>query len=383
LLKLNQLKRANCISFILILFLLTLLLGACTNKEQTKHKIPAKNEGPKVSVTSLGREWKLPISIPKGEGEFYKLVGWLSDTEVLYITNLEQTSTIFRYNLFSGKSKLIYKSGNPIVTVQISPSKKYILVHSSPSSYEGLVTIIDPKGTEHLKESFASYELVFEWNPYNESEVFVSKFDQDWSFQLFLLEMKKAKTTEIFLPQPFVKWMNESDVAFLNWDEQNPSLFAPLTVKGVENGTEKTVVPSAIQFSTFRDLLMTVTVNEQDKSMATYSFFDKEMKKLSAFSIPQLTKFSDWLVPFYDYNEQKRQFITFSPLTSGESDSYSDGFQLLSYDLMKGNSKLIMEGLENEPINFSPSGEALLYGNQLEKIIDINAKKIYDLVKEK
>jgi len=379
----NKQKRTKCVFFTIIFILLTLLLGACTPKEQTKHKIPAKNERPKGPITSLGENWKLPISIPEGEGEFYKFVGWLSDSEVLYVTNLEQSSSVFQYNLLSGKSKLIYKSENPIVTVQISPSKKYLLVHSSPSSYEGLVTIIDPTGNEHLKKSFPSYELVFEWNPYNESEVFVSKFDEDWSFQLFLLEMKNAKTTEIFLPQPFVKWINESDVAFLNWDEQNPSLFAPLTVKGLENGTEKTVLPSVIQFSPFHNLLMTVSVNEQDQSMATYSFFDKEMTKLFTFSIPQLTKFSDWLVPFFDYNEQKKQFITFSPRTSGELDSYSEGFQLLSYDHKKGSSKLIMEGLKNEPINFSPSGEALLYGNRFEKMIDINAKKIYELIKEK
>jgi len=379
----NKQKRTKCVFFTIIFILLTLLLGACTPKEQTKHKIPTKNERPKGPITSLGENWKLPISIPEGEGEFYKFVGWLSDSEVLYVTNLEQSSSVFQYNLLSGKSKLIYKSENPIVTVQISPSKKYLLVHSSPSSYEGLVTIIDPTGNEHLKKSFPSYELVFEWNPYNESEVFVSKFDEDWSFQLFLLEMKNAKTTEIFLPQPFVKWINESDVAFLNWDEQNPSLFAPLKVKGLENGTEKTVLPSVIQFSPFHNLLMTVSVNEQDQSMATYSFFDKEMTKLFTFSIPQLTKFSDWLVPFFDYNEQKKQFITFSPRTSGELDSYSEGFQLLSYDLKKGSSKLIMEGLKNEPINFSPSGEALLYGNRFEKMIDINAKKIYELIKEK
>ena len=122
--KLNRLKRANRISFIiLILFLLTLLLSACTNKEQTKHKIPAKNERSKVSITSIGREWKLPISIPEGEGEFYKLVGWFSDTEVLYITNLEQTSSIFRYNLLSGKSKLILRVGIQLSLCKSVPQK--------------------------------------------------------------------------------------------------------------------------------------------------------------------------------------------------------------------------------------------------------------------
>jgi hypothetical protein len=377
---LKQLKSKNPIFFILILIFLTLLLSACTNKEQAKPKIPSRNEKPKSPVTSLGSGWKLPISIP--EGEFYKLGGWLSETQVLYITNLEQTSSVFRYNLLSGKNELIYKSDHPIVNVQISPSKKYILIHSSPSSYEGVVTIIDTKGSEKLKKSLASHELVFEWNPYDESKVLVSKFNEDWTFQVLLLDINNSKTTELSLPQPFIKWMDKRDIAYINWDDNNPSLFAPLIVKGLENGIEKTVFPKVFQFSTFRDLLMTVSVDEQNQSMATYSFFDKEIKKLFTFSIPQLRKFSDWLVPFYDYNERMGQFITLSPLESGEVDSYSEGFQLLIYNPKKGSNKLIMEGLENEPINFSPSGDAILYGNRFEKIIDIKAKKIYELIKE-
>jgi hypothetical protein len=378
--KLSRQRSKNSVYLILRLIFLILILGACAQKEQLKQKAPANNEKPKSPVTALGNQWKLPISIP--EGEFYKIVGWLSGNQVLYISNIEQTSNVYRYDLLKGKSELVYKSEYPIVNVQISPSKKSILIHASPSSYEGLVTIIDTNGIEHLKKSFASYELAFEWNPYKESEILVSKFDEDWSFQVLLLDLKKSKTTELNLSQPFIKWKNESEVALINWDENSPSLFAPLIVKNLENGMEKTLFPSVIDFSTFRDMLMTVSVNEQDQSMASYSFFDKEMKKLFSFSMPQLTNYSDWVVPFYDYNEKKGQFITLSPLTSGEADSYTDGFQLLAYNPKTGSSNLIKEGLKNEPINLSPSGDALLYGNGFEKIIDINSKKIYELIKE-
>jgi hypothetical protein len=372
--------RTNRILILFIFLFSSLLLSACVNTDQPKQKISAKNETPKGPAPALGTEWKLPISVP--DGEFDKFFGWITESQILYVTNLEQTSSVFVYNLLSGKSELIYSTQNPIVNVQISPSKKNILIHSAPSSYEGLVTIIDTKGKELLIQSFPSYELVFEWNLYNESEVLVSKFEEDWSFQLFLLDIKNDRTNEIFMPQPFVKWMNEGELAYLNWDPNNPSLVAPLKVKEIENESEKTVFPAAIQFSTFRNLLMTVTTNEQDKSVAIYSFFDKQMKKLFTFSIPQLSKFSDWLVPFYDYNEQKGQFITFSPLISGEMDSYTGGFQLLTYDLQQGSSRLIMQGMDNVPLNFSPSGNAVLYGNRLEKIIDLNTKKSYDLIKE-
>lgn len=375
-------KLSRQFSFVILVMVLTLLLGACTKNipEQPKPKIPAKNDRPKAPLITVMEEWKLPISIP--EGEFYKLAGWLSDTVVVYITNLEQTSNVYRYDLLTGKSELMHTSEHPIVTVQISPSQKYLLIHSSPSSYQGLITIIDGKGTEIQRAAIASYELVFEWNPFDESKVLVSKFNEDWTFQVLQLDLKSHEQTELALPQPFLKWVDEKEIAFLNWDETNPALAAPLIVKGLEDHIEKTLFPAVTQFSAFRNLLMAVTVNKPDQANASYAFFDKDLNEIYSFSAPVLSMFSGWLLPFYDYNEKTGKFITFKPLESGEADSYMDGFELVSFDLKKGSSSLIMTALKNEPIAFSPSGEALLYGNRFEKMIDLRSKKIVELVKE-
>ncbi|MCM2531650.1 hypothetical protein NDK43_03580 [Neobacillus pocheonensis] len=365
---------------LLLLIVLTFILGACSNRAHSKPISSAKSEMKKGSLTPIGQRWKLPISIP--EGEFYKISGWLSENQVLYITNHEQNSNVYKYNLLSGKSELVYKSDHPIVTVQISPSKKYILIQSSSSKDEGLVTIIDIKGSKIWQQSIASYELAFEWNPYNDTEILVSEFNEDWTFKMLVVDIKGSpKASEVSLPQPFNKWIDKETLAYINWNDNSPSLFAPLIVKKFGDNKEKTIYPAVFQFSAFRNLLMTITVNEQDKSKAVYSFYDKEKKLISTFTIPQLTKYSDWLVPFYDYNDELQEFINLRPLKSTEVDSYTEGFQLVTYDLKKGSSKRILEGVDNAPLNFSPSGEACLYGNSFEKIIDLQSKKIYEVIK--
>ncbi|MEH7093995.1 hypothetical protein [Neobacillus vireti] len=378
----NKFKQANS-AFILLLFILSsLFLGGCAAKEQPKQKNPIKNDKAKVPTASLTNEWKLPISIPAGQGEFYKVAGWYTDQQIFYVTNLNQSSNLFLYNLLTGKSKLIYKTENPIVNVQISPSKKYLLIHSSPTTYQGVVTIIDSNGNERLKKTFPSYDLGFEWNRYNETQVIVTKFAEDWSFQIYLLDFTNATTTELNLPQPFIKWVEKDEVAYLDWDQSSPSLVAPLIMKKLDSEVDKTVFSKIIQFEAYRKILMTVAVKEGEPSMAEYSFFNKEQKKLLSFSVPQLSKFSDWLVPFYDYSERKKQFITLRPLTSGEADTYTEGFQLIRFDLKKGSSELILGGLDNVPISISPSGDTALIGNSYEKLIDLNKKKSFDLIKE-
>lgn len=360
--------------------ILALLLVACTNKEQQPLKASDKNGKIEASPLSVIGEWKLPITI--SEGEFDKLCGWLSDTQVLYISSLEKSSNLYRYHLLTGKSELIYKSKQPIVNVQISPSRKYILIHSAPSANVAAVTIIDHNGRVKLKETIPSYELSFEWNPYNESEVLATKFNEDWTFQVFLLDIKQAKIQKLSVPQPFIKWLNEERITYLNWQQDNPALTAPLITRNLESGPEKTLLKNVVNMAAFRNLLFTITVNVEDSSKADYSFYNPDFKKIFTFSIPRLTNYSGWLIPFYDYSEKKRQFITFRPVSSGEADSYSGGFDLVLYDLKKKeNGSMILSGLGNAPIEFSPSGEALLFGNSLENIIDLKTKKIYKLVR--
>ena len=377
--KFNKLKAFKLLSVLPALLIFSFLLAACSN-HQINSKSAGINDKKNSSDTKLLTEWKLPISIPVGE--FSQVSGWLDDHQVLYITDLEQTSNVYRYNLLTGKSVLLYKSNAPIVTVKISPSKKYLLVQTSPSTYQVVLTIINLKGKEILKNSFSSFDLTIDWNPYDESKLLVSKFNEDWTFKMMLIDLEKKKSTDISLPQPFNKWLGKKEIAFLNWNENNSSLFAPLLVKKVGEEQQKTLFPSVYQFSAFHEVLMTITVNEKNQTRAIYSFYNQKMKPIYSFSIPQLTKFSDWMVPFYDYNESSGQFITLKPLKSEAVDTYSDGFELVSYNLKKRSTKLILNGLKNEPLSFSPLGDVCLYGSQLEKIIDLKTKKIYSLIKE-
>ncbi len=357
------------------------LLNACSIHQNQQSSLKVKSHPQKSQISAKGKvNWKLPISIP--DGEFFKIGGWLSQEKLLYITNKGQTSNLYSYHLTTGKSQLLYKSKYPIGAVQISPKKKFILIQSSPSSYEGKITIINVKGTEKYTQFIPSHELSFEWNPYKESEILVSKFNEDWSFQVSLVNFEKKMVKDLSVPQPFLKWVNQNKIAYLNWDINSQTLFAPLAVHSLTTGKDQTFFSKVYQFSTFPNTLMTITVNENDKSKAVYSFYDQTLNSINSFKLPQLAKYSDWLVPYYDYFEKNKQFWTFRPKKSTNVDSYTEGFQLGSYDLKSGKFTVILEGMNNEPILLSPNGEVCLYGNRFEKIIDLKTKKITKLVKE-
>jgi hypothetical protein len=380
----GKMSRSICNKIIKYIFQILFLLvfasffSACAHQQNAKPNPSEDNDKQNVPPSQPEESWKLPIEIP--EGEFYKVGCWYSDHHLLYITNLEQTSSVYIYNLLTGSSELLYKSEVPIVTLQISPSKENILIQTSPSTYEGQVTILSPEGTEIFKESIPSYELAFEWNPFNESQILISSFNEDWTFQTLLLDIEQRKTTELTLPQPFIKWIGNEQVAFLNWNEESPSLFAPLMTKNLSAEAEEELFTDVLQFAAYNDILMTVTVKDDEQLQASYTFYDKDKKILNSFSIPHLSMFSGWLVPYNDLNVSQGEFITLKPVKSAEADTYREGFELIRYDLDNSSSNVILQDLKNEPILLSPSGEAALYGNRFDKIINLKTKELKELV---
>ena len=371
-------KRSGVERWIFLFAFLLVFLSACSIQQETTPR-PSKQQQGKDTKPIPSSRWKTPMTV--SNGEFFKGVGWLSNDTVLYITNQGQTSSIFRYHFQTGKSELVFKSEYPIVTVQISPGKKYLLIHSSPSTYKGTITVTDLNGQAVWSESIPSYELSFEWNPYNESEILISKFNEDWTFQVFLANLDTRSVKQLSVTQPFLKWVDKDHIAYLYSDQGNPALFAPLVVKSLADQREHTAFSTIYRFSTFKERMMTITVKDQDQSRAVYTFFDQKNRQLDAFSMPQLSQYSDWLVPFYDYIETNDQFLTFQPVKSGEADAYNDGFNLVLRQLKEKKTTVLIRNLTNEPLSCSPSGEACLYGLSLEKLIDLKDKKMVKWVK--
>lgn len=271
----------------------------------------------------------------------------------------------------------MFESDSPIVSVNISPSRERLLIHSSSTSEEGIITVIDKKGKSLATKSIISSEITFVWNPFNDDLVLVSSFNEQWDFQVSVLNIKTNELKDSTLTQqPFASWVTKDELIYLNWDNDDPAFFAPVIKQGISEATgEELEFSNIFQLSSFNDVVLMISVDKDNKEKAVYTFLSNRFKKLTTFTIPQLTKFSDWLVPFYDFSQSKNQFLTFRPLSSGEVDTYKDGFQLVQYHLDSKEENVLLEGMENKPISLSPNGNLCLYGFQLENIIDLQSKK--------
>jgi hypothetical protein len=373
-----------CLTILFFLFLsILILLTSCKseNQQSAAHsfsKINLINNQKKTPLPSFFQVYQLPIANPKGE--INRVIGWLNNHEIVYVTNEVQGSNLYRYDLKKGISKLLYESKFPIVTILISPDYNKLLIHSSPSTYEGQVSIINTEGKEVYSDSFPSVEMVFEWNQFNTEQLFITAFKADWSFTNYFLYLDKKELTSNDVRKPFAKWTGERRLAFLDWNENDISLVSPLIEK--ELGKEEILLRKGIfHFESFDNKILTITV-ESGEQLAKYTFYSKNMVEQFSFETPILSSYSGWVIPNYGMASDQKEFLTMIPLESTEADTYREGFQLISYNIKSGKKEILLENTENVPFTCSPNNTLCLMGYQFEKLFSLQNRTMTTIFNE-
>lgn len=359
------------------------LLSGCSQQQDVvlhkdaRHSLDRMKETPGLSFMASE---VIPIQDNKNE-EFNKASGWLNNTEILYISNsIENTSVLYSYNLLTGQAELLFQSSLPIITAEISPKKDKIMIHSSASA-EGVLTVINLSGKELYSGKMESYELIFEWNPFNDDLLIVSAFTEEWDFSTFLLDLKQNSLKSIQLPEPFVKWISEDMLVYQQWGKNELALNAPLKSFSLSGNPSRTLFENVYQFDSIGNYLLTIEAGEESTSgMGLYSFTKNGVQKATSFPVPLLTDFSGWIVPFYDSTEDGEVFLYLRAKRQGEADLYADGFELVRYHVEDKKEEIIFSELANEPLSCSPSGEMCLYGFQLEKVLNMATREINQLI---
>ncbi|QNG61226.1 hypothetical protein [Metabacillus idriensis] len=362
----------------LIVFITAILLTGCTQQSHQPQDVsdleeirkPA-NEERYLSVDFLEEQNVIPIS----DDDFFSAEGWLDEQNILYLSENAEKSTVYKYNLFSGEKEKLYESDSSIVQLEISPNRNLILVHVSPSSYEAEVIVIDKLGNEQTKRTFPSTELTYSWSPSGE-RIFLTSFDENWTFQTFILNIKDFSLEKNPVDIPFIQWLSDEEITYLKWDEGEPQLTAPLYRQSLIDHKEVMVEEKMINHANFGDYSLAVQVKDEEESIGSYSFYHEKYDELIySFDVQLLPLYSEWLVPHFDYSDRNMLFYTFVP------GSEENKFNLTAVDLQAKTSSVILENADNSDIMLSPSGELALYGSYLENVIDLKEAEIKSIVK--
>lgn len=313
---------------------------------------------------------------------FFSVYEWYDDNTILYLSDENGSSLLSKFNILTGESELFYQKEDPIIRVETSPSHSYFVVEVATFSGLKQLDFVNNKGSiifrlDNLGEQFQLF-----WNPYNESELIIAVLNSDFSVNMYLVDLLNGKTNDFDFEYFYVQWVDDNVLAYLKWDQFNPSYFAPLYSFDLKKQVETKLAENVIAFFSFTNHFMTISVEDNAATHSMYTFFDRKMKApLAKVKVPILNTYSEqWWIPFQDYHFDTNSFYFMEPVMSGDLYDYSEGFRLMSFHLQSGVKKEIVQVEENFPLKISNNGRWLLYGHRLENIIDLKNNQVFSLL---
>ncbi|MBO0995247.1 hypothetical protein [Bacillus sp. SD088] len=361
--------------WIFLILLVLIVLPGCTLSQNKFVSPEIEKKDPPPTSKEDEQSTPTPFQLEAGD-EFEQIYGWVDDETILYAFIHKGNYQLATYQLYEGKTDVIFTSQSPFNEVVIHPDKERLLVYTSENAHSAKLDFIDLAGDVKFSTSVDSHEIAAEWNPENSNLMMITAFFEDWSYESLQLDVGDHSIQKKEGIEPFIKWFGEEAILIQEWAPDEPSVFAPLVQQSLSNSPEKeTLIDHLYRFDVFSNVLMTIDVADMDSEQLEYQFFDSSLQEMmSSIQVPNLTQYTDWLIPYYDYIESEQVFLTFVPKQHGSADMYTEGFQLIAYDLSKQNEEVMFDHMENKPISCSPNWKLCLYGYQLEELINLETK---------
>ncbi len=332
---------------------LFIFIGGCEdNQEQLKNE----NE------TDTNEDATIEPVPPKEDPEykFERSYGWLDDETFIYSAVKDEQYFLFSYHLVSQKKHELLKTDEIIAEASVSPNKEQILVYSSADYLSANLRVLTSEGEELYNTSILSSELSFSWNPFNDNVALLEIFNEDWTYQTYILDLDKKNLEEIHVPMPFAQWYSEDSLLYL--DNVSSQQVATLIKYDLQTEEETVLYEDVLEFRSEQNISLIIQNTHGDVPSVEYAFYAEKEKNVQSLRIALSESYLEWgLLPF-DLLEKEQILGTFMEMGGQQ-------YELTEFNWKTGKKRALLSGVNPAPLSYSPDGKKILYGYTLENVI--------------
>ncbi|ADC50855.1 putative lipoprotein [Alkalihalophilus pseudofirmus OF4] len=360
---------------LIIILLFVVLLAGCSRESQPLPESTV-NLTPKPAASSSYFQSDTIKPIQESNG-IAMISEWFDEDTILYVEEKDQLSTLKKYHLYSGLEEPFFETEEWITEVEGNEDLTLFSIVTYDEFDQSSMYVIDAEGNRQLELQHFGDSYTVYWNPYKPSEMMLITYLPDWNFDVFHVNVDEQTVTAIEIPQTYFQWVNETQIAYLNWDAAEPNYEAPLVLYDLGTGEAEEMDKPLITFMSYSDhTQLEVSVDSMYELYTTYTFKSEGAEEISELEMPILNTYSDlWWIPFHMYDSDEGDFYYLRPKYSGDYFSYEDGYNLLKYNPRTNAEVSITELDDHLPIKLSPNGGKMLIGNRLEEVMELKNKE--------
>ena len=343
-----------------------LLLVSCENQSNMGNEIELPLDEDEVEV-----EVDVFETLKLESAKFHFVVGWLSDTEIVFVEKEESVYNLNTFNVNTGEIDTLYIEPMIIVDAIIHPTKELILVHTSNNPTSANVKMLSLEGVVLDEISIASSELAIEWNDLDPNLILLTAFHQDWTYDILVYNGKEQEINTISLEDPFPKWLGPQIVTVHIPEHALDGGSLHLYDLATET-VEPLPYANIVHLDTYGNSMLIVKIMNGE---AEYQIIDQDGTILNNWTLPAVSNYSEWIFPDLTWIDNET-IITLATTNGGELDNLKEPFMLMKIDA--GEQAVISNNSNLTSIKCSPDGEKCLTGNSSEKLIDIKKKEDFN-----
>ena len=345
------------------MLILLIVISGCQPTTTTEISKPLKETLPEQEKLLKPKEVNL-LSIQSKN--FERVVGWLSNEEILYVTRQGSDFSLSTYHIKTGEKKEITKIDDPILEVRIHPDLTKLAVVTSHNSLNATIHIFSVLGDKVDELIIESSEIYWDWDSLNSKQLFFSAFYEDWTYDSFVYSSVKKEVSRMETSDPFGKWGYESTIHTINWPPDDSLSGGSLREVNVDTMSFKdSIETNIIYVESFKEINLTVRISGNQKFFL-YTLTNRVDGKNKTYEMPAVSNYSQWFVPEVVWLDDGTM-ITYQAAESGLMDSIPSQYTLVQLT-SDSDKRSIWQG-PYESFTCSPLGSHCLIGAQLEGML--------------
>ena len=357
----------QCIVYICIVLL---VLTACNDGVKLVSPQPKQETFNLLKKQVPATFFHRPNPIYVESGSIIEISEWLDEETVLFLKEEGQISYLQKFHLFTGEEDTFFHIAEPILSV-IANSDRTLFAVQTSTSFDSPIYIVDKNGTLRFQLTEFGEDFSIYWNQYSPKDMLIVAYLPNWEFEVYQLDAEKRKIEQLPLEQTFFQWLGPRELGYLNWSHYEPSYYAPFYRYDLDKKEKIKLEDEIIAFFSYSNYWrLMVSVDTIYEMNSTYRFYQHQ-HLMYEMKVPILNTYSDqWWVPYHVFDERIQTFYFLRPYYSSNFFEYNDGFELVATNMATGVEKVITEVAMHAPIQLSPDGKWILYGNQKEFLIE-------------